>query len=226
MYTVTSSRGAPGAAITVPWRAASTASGVRSMPATTRVNGLDVSGSTAVGFWIVALIGLGFCIAGPAKSRGLAIAATAVAVIHLIMAFVVANNEKSGYFGASSIQALSGLNKLERFTDIMKRMEKETDPRRREDLQKELRDLSESERGKKAPFELDDGRPTLRTERDGPDMRWRDLGTLHLYSDQFIAVRQASAKKSRLCGFHRARHGVPSKLAYSGVSAVFGCAAR
>jgi hypothetical protein len=153
-----------------------------------------VIGLLGISNWIVALIGLGFCIAGPAKSRGLAIAATAVAVIHLIMAFVVANNEKSGYFGASSIQALSGLNKLERFTDIMKRIEKETDPRRRDDLQKELRDLSESERGKKAPFELEDGRPTLRAERAGPDMRWRDLGTLNLYSDQFIAVLAYQSK--------------------------------
>ena len=153
-----------------------------------------VTGLLGLSNWIVALIGLGFCIAGPAKSRGLAIAATAVAAVHLAMAFVVANNEKSGYFGMSSIQVLSGLNKLERFTDLMKKMEKETDSRRREELQKELRDLSESERGKDAPFTLDDGRITTRTERTSSDMRWRDLATLHLYSDQFIAVLAYQSK--------------------------------
>jgi hypothetical protein len=135
--------------------------------------------------WIVAVIGLGFCIAGPARSRGLAIAATAVAAVHLILAFVVANNDKSAQFGMTTIQMVSGLNKFQRFTDIMKKMEKETDSKRREDLQKELRDLSDSERGKNAPFSLEEGRPTART---GEEMRWHDLATLQLYSDQFIAI--------------------------------------
>jgi LSD1 subclass zinc finger protein len=151
-----------------------------------------VTGLLGLSNWIVALIGLGFCIAGPPKSRGLAIAATAVAAIHLIMAFVVANNEKSGRFGSHTVELLSGINKADRFFDIMKKMEKETDARRREDLQKELRDLSESERGRKAPFSLEEGRPTARSAED---MRWRDLATLQLYSDQFIAILSYQSKE-------------------------------
>jgi LSD1 subclass zinc finger protein len=150
-----------------------------------------VTGLLGLANWIVALIGLGFCIAGPAKSRGLAIAATVVAAVHLALAFVVANNEKSAVFGMSSIQVLSGLNKLERFTDIMKKMEKETDSRRREELQKELRDLADSERGRDAPFAIDEGRATARSSSE---MRWRDLATLHLYGDQFIAVLSYQSK--------------------------------
>jgi len=150
-----------------------------------------VTGLLGLSNWIAALIGLGFCIAGPAKSRGLAIAATAVAAVHLIMAFVVANNDKSAQFGMTTIQMVSGLNKFQRFTDIMKKMEKETDAKRREDLQKELRDLSESERGRSAPFSMDEGRPTART---GEEMRWHDIATLHLYCDQFIAILAYQSK--------------------------------
>jgi hypothetical protein len=42
-------------------------------------------GLVGLGNWIVGLIGLSFCIAGPSKSRGMAIAATAVAAVHLLL---------------------------------------------------------------------------------------------------------------------------------------------
>jgi hypothetical protein len=139
--------------------------------------------------WVVALIGLGFCIAGPPRSRGLAIAATAVAAVHLIMAFVVANNAKSAFYGLHTTAMLSALNKAEQFMDLMKKMEKETDPKRREALQKELRELSESERGS-APIGFDESR----SRRSGEEMRWQDLSTLMPYSDMLVAVLSYRSK--------------------------------
>jgi hypothetical protein len=146
-----------------------------------------VTGLLGLSNWIVALIGLGFCIAGPAQSRGLAIAATAVAAVHLIMAFVVANNEKSARFGVHSVQLLSYINKLDRAMDIAKKLQTETDPRRREALQEELRDLSDS--GSRGSLGFDD-----RPGRSSSEMRWRDLATLQVYSDQFIAVLSYESK--------------------------------
>jgi hypothetical protein len=51
---------------------------------------LVLPGLVGMGNWIVAGVGLGFAIAGPAKARGLAIAAASVALVHLILAFVTA----------------------------------------------------------------------------------------------------------------------------------------
>jgi LSD1 subclass zinc finger protein len=150
-------------------------------------NGLMIlTGLLGLGNWVVALIGLGFSIAGPSKSRGLAIAATAVAAVHLVMAFVVANNTKAGFFGFHTIPALSMLNKFERATDIMKKMERETDPKRLEALQRELQDLSED-----GDRRIGNVRPGSRTESD---MRWSDLSTLMPYSDQFIGVLSYQSK--------------------------------
>lgn len=147
-----------------------------------------VTGLLGLANWVVGLIGLGFCIAGPSKSRGLAIAATAVAAVHLVMAFVVANNAKSAFYGFHTVAMLSAMNKAERFMDIMKKMEKETDPKRREALQKELRDLSEAERGGSSiGFDEARGRRT-------DDMRWQDLSTLMPYSDVLIAVLSYQSK--------------------------------
>ena len=145
-----------------------------------------LTGLLGLGNWVVALIGLGFSIAGPSKSRGLAIAATAVAAVHLVMAFVVANNTKAGFFGFHTIPALSMLNKFERATDIMKKMERETDPKRLEALQRELQDLSED-----GDRRIGNVRPGSRTESE---MRWSDLSTLMPYSDQFIGVLSYQSK--------------------------------
>ncbi len=160
-------------------------------------NGLMIlTGLMGLANWIVALIGLGFCIAGPPKSRGLAIAATAVAAVHLAMAFVVANNTKSAGYGFHSIAMLSAMNKFEKFTDIMKKMEKETDPKRRESLQKELRDLSESEseRGGSGMVVIGADNNDRSSRRSGDEMRWQDLATLQPYSDQLIGVLSYQSK--------------------------------
>ena len=103
------------------------------------------------------------------------------------MCFVVAEQPKSAYFGFHTTAALSAMNKSERVFDIMKKMEKETDPKRREDLARELRDLSESERGSRSTVGFDEDR-TPSSRRSGEDMRWQDLSTLQTYSDQLIGV--------------------------------------
>lgn len=60
-----------------------------------------VAGVIGLGGWVTALVGFGLTIAGPAKGRGLAIAAGAVSVVHLVLAFVVAYNERAAEFGGS-----------------------------------------------------------------------------------------------------------------------------
>lgn len=145
-----------------------------------------LTGLLGLGNWVVALVGLGFCIAGPSQSRGLAIAATAVAAVHLVMAFVVANNTKAGLFGFHMIEGLTAMNKVEKFSNIMKKMEKESDPTRLAELQRELQDRSEESGGR--TMIGDDGR------RSQSEMRWKDLATLLPFSDQFIGVLSYQSK--------------------------------
>ena len=102
----------------------------------------------------------------------------------------LANTTKSAYFEYSSIAALSAMTKSERFLDLLKKIEKETDPKRREALQKELRDMSDSERGGGSSG-FDDDRPS---RRSADDMRWQDLATLMPYSDQLIGVLSYRSK--------------------------------
>lgn len=60
-------------------------------------NGLGVmTGVLGLSGWVVALVGLGLVIAGPRRSRGLAIAAISVSAVHLILALVVANRNTGG----------------------------------------------------------------------------------------------------------------------------------
>lgn len=52
--------------------------------------------------WIVGIVGFSFCIAGPAKARGMAITATVLAGIHLLLVGVTFNNmEGTGGLGMS-----------------------------------------------------------------------------------------------------------------------------
>jgi len=139
-------------------------------------NGLMiVTGLLGLANWVVGLIGLGFCIAGPSKSRGLAIAATAVAAVHLVMAFVVANNEKTMNIGAMSIGLASGLSRAERLKSLGEKVQKETDPARRREYEREARELIDS---------LGD---TTGIGRTKSEMRWHDLATLIPISDLLIA---------------------------------------
>lgn len=55
-----------------------------------------ITGLIGFGNWIVAGVGIGFCLAGPKKARGVTIAAAIVAGIHLILMFVVFANASDG----------------------------------------------------------------------------------------------------------------------------------
>jgi hypothetical protein len=66
-----------------------------------------VAGLVGLSNWVISLVGLGFCIAGPQRARGMAIAATVVSAIHLVLSFVCFGNLDSGLggfgrFGAGS----------------------------------------------------------------------------------------------------------------------------
>jgi LSD1 subclass zinc finger protein len=138
-------------------------------------NGLMIlTGLLGLGNWIVALIGLGFCIAGPSQSRGLAIAATAVATVHLVMAFVVANNEKSINAGHAAIALASFSSTAEKIKSLGEKAMKETDPARRREYERELREY------------LDDRGGSVATSSRS-EMRWPDLATLLPYPDILIA---------------------------------------
>ena len=63
-----------------------------------------LAGVIGLGGWVTALVGFGLTIAGPARCRGLAIACAAVSLVHLVMAFVVAYNERGADFGGSTMR--------------------------------------------------------------------------------------------------------------------------
>jgi hypothetical protein len=127
--------------------------------------------------WIVGLTGLGFAIAGPSRARGLAIAATVVAGLHLVMTFVIANNRDAGKYGFGSIWGQTVTHQAMRALDLQKRLANERDPARAKRLAEELQDLGESMR------ETVSDPPHLRRS-----MRWGDLATLLPYSDVLIGT--------------------------------------
>ncbi|WP_439624936.1 hypothetical protein [Gemmata sp.] len=53
---------------------------------------IKLPGLLGMGNWIVAGVGFGFCIAGPQRSRGMAIAAASLAAGHLVLAGISINN--------------------------------------------------------------------------------------------------------------------------------------
>ncbi|MFO0796971.1 MAG: hypothetical protein U0804_05800 [Gemmataceae bacterium] len=61
------------------------------------MNGLN--GVVGLAGWVVGLVGFGLVTAGPPKSRGLAIAAGSVGLVHLVLACVVAFNERPERLG-------------------------------------------------------------------------------------------------------------------------------
>jgi LSD1 subclass zinc finger protein len=59
-------------------------------------------GITGMANWVVGLVGLGFCIAGPARARGMAITATALAGAHLLFTGLTVNSLGGGLIGRFS----------------------------------------------------------------------------------------------------------------------------
>lgn len=151
-------------------------------------NGLVLmTGLFGLANWIVALVGLGMTIAGPPRSRGLAIAATSVAVVHLILAFVVANNRDSIPFSSNSILVLSYQNRVEAAQDLQKELNKEiardANSQRVKDLREELRSRRE------------DARDAMEDSPRLTGMRWHDMTTMLPQLDKLIAVLSYSSKE-------------------------------
>ncbi|HEX4606927.1 MAG TPA: hypothetical protein VH092_01855 [Urbifossiella sp.] len=146
-------------------------------------NGLMVlTGLLGLAGWLVALVGLGMSIAGPQKARGLAIAATAVAFIHLVLAFVVAIDKRSGALGSNSVTMLSALNRSDRVTDLNK------------ELIKESQSNPNGQRAKDLRAELADGGDRGRLGFDEDSIRWHDFVTDLPRLDALIAVLVYHAK--------------------------------
>jgi LSD1 subclass zinc finger protein len=163
---------------------------------------LIVPGLLGLTNWVVALIGLGFCIAGPSKARGLAIATTAVAAVHLVMSFVVANDSTSSLFGSHSIQAASEYNKSDRFFRLAKAAAKNPDGPEAKELREEFKDrrgdrgdeliglgIAVQMMGSQAKGDDRVDLDRLIKEKNAESkMRWVDLGTLLPYSDKLIGI--------------------------------------
>lgn len=132
-----------------------------------------VTGLLGLTNWILGLIGLGFCIAGPSQSRGLAIAATVLAVIHIVMAFVIANNEKTQNPGSMSIGMATASSRADRLKSLADKAKNEKDPAKLREIEKEARELFE---------DVGELRSSSKSE-----MRWPDLATLLPFSDILIA---------------------------------------
>lgn len=132
--------------------------------------------------WVVALVGLSLTIAGPAKVRGLAIAATAVAVVHLILVFVVANNERSGGFGSGSIGLMSAASREDRRDSLQR------------ELMKEAQSNPNGQRVKDLQADLADYNRDLSRLGSGDGMRWHDLATALPRLDALVAVLVYSSR--------------------------------
>ncbi|MDB5311877.1 MAG: hypothetical protein JWO38_6079 [Gemmataceae bacterium] len=154
-------------------------------------NGLVlVTGLLGLANWVVGLVGLSLCIAGPARVRGLAITATSVAVVHVILAFVVANDTKSLTFTPYTIETLSGINRMDRVVQTQKTLEKESEKDPKSAASKELR---EELAAMQQQFQ-DEFRTLLNGNADRSRMRWGDLTTLYPTLDKVGAVLSYQSK--------------------------------
>jgi LSD1 subclass zinc finger protein len=151
-----------------------------------------IPGILGLANWVCAAVGLGFSIAGPARSRGLAIAATAVAGVHLILAFVIANNTDAGLFSDRSVQRVGLMTKSsdrgESSSSDAKRREAEAKERVEfmKEHKDELMDLAYYEARLQAKGSEE--RELIRDIREPSAMRWSDLSTLIPFADDLIAV--------------------------------------
>jgi hypothetical protein len=142
-----------------------------------------VTGLMGLVNWIVGIVGLGFCIAGPSRARGLAIAAVSVAAVHLILSFITVNDSDSA--GANSVvPMLSGFNSATNVQNLAKELLKEEQknpgsPRAKE-LREELKSLNEDTRDEGIGF------GGLSSSRD--KMRWADMTTHLTFLDKLIAL--------------------------------------
>jgi hypothetical protein len=85
-----------------------------------------IPGILGLGASVVAAVGFGLCIGGPPRSRPLAIAGTAVAAVHLILAFVIANNSDAGLFSERGAQRTAVYSKALRIARLAEAAQKDT----------------------------------------------------------------------------------------------------
>ena len=136
--------------------------------------------------WMVGTVGIGLCVAGPAKGRGFAIAAIPVALCHLLLLLVLASDSRSWASGAGLIEHLSALNRQGRLNQIQKELarEMENNPQsyRARALRDELATYSAS------PSGLHHAGQDRNSNRTQATLRWGDLITQQLNLDKLIAI--------------------------------------
>jgi len=143
-----------------------------------------LTGLVGLANWIVGLTGLGLCIAGPSRARGLAIAATSVAAVHLILGFVVVNDSTAMPSPDLLTRTFSLFNRAENAEEIAKEyskeMQKNPGSARAKELAEELKSISENQR--------EDGNVFMSGSSSKSKMRWGDLATSLNVPDHLIAV--------------------------------------
>lgn len=156
-----------------------------------------IPGILGLANWVCAAVGLGFSIAGPARSRGLAIAATAVAAVHLILAFVIANNSDAGIFSNRNIQVIGLMAKMSADEDAIEEAQK--NPSKAKALQEEAKARAEFMKDHKDELEdmlyyearlrsKESERSFTRELKAPTAMRWADLSSMLPFADELIAV--------------------------------------
>jgi len=155
-----------------------------------------MTGLLGLANWVTGLIGLGFCIAGPTRARGLAIAAVSVAAVHLILGFIVANDSTPTNGADAVIQTLSFFNRAENAEELVKELSKEMQKNpgsaRAKELQEELKEIGDDSKD----FALD-------RRGSKSKMRWGDMTTAITTPDKLIAILayESKAFSDYLLGF-------------------------
>ena len=153
-----------------------------------------MTGLLGLANWIVGLVGMGLCIGGPSRARGLAIAALSVAAVHLILAFITVNDSDSILSSNIAVPMLSGLNRASNIQDLSKELQKEEKKNpgsaRAKELREELKAIGEDSRDDGAGF-------GIKTSRD--KMRWADLTTQLPALDKLIAILAYESKAFSKC---------------------------
>jgi len=142
-----------------------------------------VTGILGLANWIIGLIGLGLCIGGPPRIRGLTIAALAVAAVHLILALIAVNDNDSFTGSNISVPVLSGLNRAVAYQDLQKELQKEFQKNpgsaRSKELQEELKSYEK---------EGSDGGILFGEGSSRSKMRWGDLVSLQTAFEKLIEI--------------------------------------
>jgi hypothetical protein len=148
-----------------------------------------VTGLIGLANWVVGLVGMGVAIAGPSRCRGLAIAATSVAVVHLVLAFIVVNDTDSLVGSNLTLPLFSSLNRMESAQQLQKELSKEIQKNpgsaKAKELQEELKSYSDDS----SVIIIGGDSRSSRSK-----MRWGDFTTFQTQFDRLIAILSYSSK--------------------------------